>query len=418
MKSARKFDRIEDAIADIRKGRMVVVVDDPRRENEGDIVIAAEKCGVAAVNFMAVHARGLICVPLPAARLEALKLHAMVDAATSHGPGAGRDTAFTVSVDARRGTTTGISARDRATTIAALMDAKTKPADLMRPGHIFPLRAKEGGVLVRAGHTEAAVDLARLAGLSPAGVICEILNPDGTMSRAPQLRRFAQRHKLKLITIADLIEYRRRHDKLVERMADAALPTRWGDFTIRVYEETLTGKVHLAMVKGEVADGKGRGKKAPLVRVHSSCVTGDALFSQKCDCGLQLEAALKQIAAEGRGVLVYLNQEGRGIGLINKIKAYALQDKGLDTVEANLKLGLKPDLREYGIGAQILTDQGLSAIRLLTNNPRKIVGIEGYGLKVVERVALQMPHTKHSERYLRTKKAKLGHMLDMPEEGR
>ncbi len=416
MKRARPFDRIEDAIAEIRRGRMVVVVDDPRRENEGDVVIAAEKCGVQAVNFMAVHARGLVCVPLPAARLETLRLHAMVDAATSHGPGAGRDTAFTVSVDARRGTTTGISARDRAATIAALMDPKTRPADLMRPGHVFPLRAKEGGVLVRAGHTEAAVDLARLAGLTPAGVICEILNPDGTMARSEQLRRFSRRHRLKLVTIADLIEYRRRHDRLVERKAAAALPTRWGEFTIRVYEETLTGKVHLALVKGEVQDG--RGAKAPLVRVHSSCVTGDALFSQKCDCGLQLEAALKQIAAEGRGVLVYLNQEGRGIGLIDKIKAYALQDKGLDTVEANLKLGLKPDLREYGIGAQILADQGVSAIRLLTNNPRKIVGIEGYGLKVVERVPLQVPATKHSERYLRTKKAKLGHWLDMPEEGR
>ncbi|MDE2490272.1 MAG: bifunctional 3,4-dihydroxy-2-butanone-4-phosphate synthase/GTP cyclohydrolase II [Elusimicrobia bacterium] len=407
------FDRIEDAIADVGRGRMVVVVDDPARENEGDVIVAAEKCGVAAVNFMAAHARGLICVPLPAERLDALNLHPMVDAGTARGPGAGRDTAFTVSVDAKKGTTTGISAKDRATTIAALLDRRTKAEDLMRPGHVFPLRARKGGVLVRAGHTEAAVDLARLAGLTPAGVICEILNPDGTMARTPQLKRFARRHGLKIVTIASLIDYRRRHDRLIERKASARLPTKYGDFEIRVYEETLTGKVHLAMVRGGV-----QGAKGVLVRVHSSCVTGDALFSAKCDCGLQLEAALKQIAAAGRGVLVYLNQEGRGIGLVNKIKAYALQDEGLDTVEANLKLGLKPDLREYGIGAQILADQGLSSIRLLTNNPRKIVGIEGYGLKVVERVPLQVPAGPHSARYLRTKKDKLGHWLSMPDEER
>ena len=413
MKKNRGFDRIEDAIADIRKGRMVVVVDDPNRENEGDIVIAAEKCGVAAVNFMAVHARGLICVPLPAARLDSLKLQPMIDPSASLSSVPGKDTAFTISVDAKRGTSTGISARDRAVTIKALIDPRTRPEDLGRPGHIFPLRAKQGGVLVRAGHTEAAVDLARLAGLRPAGVICEILNPDGSMSRTQQLMRFARRHKLRIITIADLIEHRRRKERLVERRASAKLPTKYGDFVIRVYEEALSGKVHLAMVKGEV-----RGAKNVLVRVHSSCVTGDALFSDKCDCGVQLDAALKQISHAKKGVLVYLNQEGRGIGLINKIKAYALQDKGLDTVQANLALGLKPDLREYGIGAQILADQGLTSIRILTNNPRKIVGIEGYGLTVTERVHLQLPSNKHNARYLRTKREKMGHLLTVPEEVR
>jgi 3,4-dihydroxy 2-butanone 4-phosphate synthase/GTP cyclohydrolase II len=413
MKAATGFDRIEDAIADIRKGKMVVVIDDPNRENEGDVVIAAQMCGVAAVNFMAVHARGLICVPLSASRLDALKLQSMTDSSDALGAVPGKDTAFTISVDVKRGTSTGISARDRALTIKALTSPRTRPEELGRPGHVFPLRAKDGGVLVRAGHTEAAVDLARLAGLTPAGVICEILNQDGSMSRTPQLRKFARKHRLKIITIADLIEYRRRKDRLVERKASAKLPTKYGDFTIRVYEENLTGKVHLALVKGAVS-----GAKRVLVRVHSSCVTGDALFSAKCDCGVQLDAALKQISHAKSGVLVYLNQEGRGIGLINKIKAYALQDKGLDTVEANLALGLKPDLREYGIGAQILADQGLTSIRILTNNPRKIVGIEGYGLTVAERVHLQVPPTKHNARYLQTKRLKLGHLLTVPEEMR
>ncbi|MDE2039438.1 MAG: bifunctional 3,4-dihydroxy-2-butanone-4-phosphate synthase/GTP cyclohydrolase II [Elusimicrobia bacterium] len=403
---APRFDSIEDAIADIRQGRMVVVIDDPDRENEGDLVIAAEKCSETAINFMAQHARGLVCVPMEGSRLDQLQLSPMVEATRSAGPGPGRDTAFSVSVDARRGTTTGISARDRATTVRALLDGRTKPRDLIRPGHIFPLRSKDGGVLVRAGHTEAAVDLARLAGLIPAGVICEILNPDGTMARARQLRPFAKRHRLKIVTIKDLIEYRRQHERLVRRMGSARLPTQFGEFALHVYEETLTGKQHLALVKGLV-----EGQRSVLVRVHSSCITGDCLFSRRCDCGQQLEAALKRIEQEGRGVLVYLAQEGRGIGLLNKIRAYALQDRGLDTVEANLALGFKADLREYGIGAQILVDLGLSTLRILTNNPRKIVGIEGYGLRLVERVPLQVPANKHNVHYIRTKKAKLGHWI-------
>ncbi len=401
-----KFHSIEDAVKDIRRGRMVIVIDDPDRENEGDIVIAAQHCSERAINFMASHARGLICVPMLAARLDQLKVQAMVDTANSAGPSPGRDTAFSVSVDARRGTTTGISAADRAATVCALIDPRTKPAGLIRPGHVFPLRAKDGGVLVRAGHTEAAVDLARLAGLYPAGVICEILNPNGTMARTSQLLQFARRYKLKVITIKDLIVYRRSKERLVRRMASARLPTRHGDFLLHVYEETLTGKQHLALVKGLVD-----GVKKVLVRVHSSCITGDTLFSLRCDCGQQLAAALKRIADEGRGVVLYLSQEGRGIGLLNKIRSYGLQDKGLDTVEANRALGFKPDLREYGIGAQILADLGLSTIRILTNNPRKIVGIEGYGLKVAERVAIQMTPNKHNADYLRAKKNKLGHWL-------
>jgi len=401
-----QFDRIEDAIADIRRGRMVVVIDDPERENEGDLVIAAEKCTQKAVNFMAQHGRGLICVPMTAERLDALDIRPMVEPGRSALPSPGRDTAFSVSVDAKKGTTTGISAKDRELTIKALLNPRTKPEDLIRPGHIFPLRGKNGGVLVRAGHTEAAMDLARLAGLYPAGVICEILNPDGSMARLPHLARFAKKHKLKLVTIKDLIEYRRAKDRLIRRMASAKLPTRFGEFTVHLYEETLTQKQHLVLVKGFVEDARN-----VLVRVHSSCLTGDSLFSMRCDCGEQLSAAMRQIAKAGRGVLLYLYQEGRGIGLLNKIRAYGLQDKGLDTVEANLALGFKPDLREYGIGAQILADLGLSSIKIMTNNPRKIVGIEGYGLKVAGRVPIEMPANKHNAAYLKTKKRKLGHWL-------
>jgi 3,4-dihydroxy 2-butanone 4-phosphate synthase/GTP cyclohydrolase II len=401
--SAPRFSPIKDAVADIRKGRMLVVVDDPSRENEGDLVMAADKVTPHSVNFMACHGRGLICVPMLGDALDRLNLRPMVEGSV---PGPGRDTAFTVSVDAARGTTTGISAKDRSITVKRLIDPRSAPDDLHRPGHIFPLRAKEGGVLERAGHTEAAVDLARMAGLKPAGLICEIMDEDGTMARMPELSRFSRRHGLKMITIQALIEYRRAHERLIERLASARLPTPFGEFTLHVYQETLTGRQHLAMSMG----GPGEGA---LVRVHSSCLTGDTLFSQRCDCGLQLEAALRMIAKEGRGVLVYLAQEGRGIGLVNKMRAYALQDRGLDTVEANLALGLKPDLREYGIGAQILSDLGLRRIRLITNNPRKLVGLAGFGLKVVGRVPIVMHATPHSARYLRTKREKLGHLMEL-----
>ncbi|TPW19047.1 MAG: 3,4-dihydroxy 2-butanone 4-phosphate synthase / GTP cyclohydrolase II [Elusimicrobia bacterium] len=399
-----KFNTIDSAVKDIARGRMVVVVDDPQRENEGDLVMAAEKATPEAVNFMVKFGRGLVCVPMDGPALDRLGIETMVQA----GGGPGRDTAFTVSVDARRGTTTGISAKDRALTIRRLIDPKATPEDFLRPGHIFPLRAKEGGVLVRAGHTEAAVDLARLAGLKAAGVICEIMNSDGTMSRVPQLARFARRHKLRIVTIQDLIEHRRSKERLVRRLVSATLPTAHGDFEIAVYQETLTGKQHLALVKGEVSAAKD-----VLVRVHSSCITGDTLFSLRCDCGAQLGAAMKAVSKEGRGVILYLSQEGRGIGLLNKIASYRLQDQGLDTVEANKALGFKPDLREYGIGAQILADLGLTTIRLLTNNPRKIVGLGAFGLKVTGRAPIQMPANPHNARYIRTKRSKLGHMLDL-----
>ncbi len=401
-----KFNTVTEAVDAIRKGKMVVLVDDPHRENEGDLAMAAEKVTVEAVNFMATHGRGLICVPMLPESLDRLRIGPMVDGAPASG--SGRDTAFSVSVDAKRGTTTGISAHDRCATIHALHDPRAVPEDFNRPGHVFPLRCKEGGVLVRAGHTEAIVDLAKLAGLRPAGVICEILNPDGTMARVPQLGKFARRHGLKMLTIQSLIEYRRANEKLVRRLVSARLPTRYGEFVLHLYEELLSGKQHLALALGKVA-----GAKEVLIRVHSSCITGDTLFSLRCDCGSQLQRALQQISEEGRGVLVYLNQEGRGIGLFNKIRSYVLQDQGMDTVEANKALGFEADLREYGIGAQILADLGLSTLKILTNNPRKIVGIEGYGLRVVRRIPIQIPSTTHTERYFLAKKRKMGHWLSV-----
>ncbi|MFH1723923.1 MAG: bifunctional 3,4-dihydroxy-2-butanone-4-phosphate synthase/GTP cyclohydrolase II [Elusimicrobiota bacterium] len=404
-KTACRFHSIPDAIRDIKKGRMVIVVDDPNRENEGDLVMAAEKATPKAINFMARYGRGLICAPMPCRTLDRLQIEPMVQ---NREIGPGRDTAFSVSVDARRGTTTGISARDRATTIRGLLDPEAKPDDFIRPGHIFPLRCKEGGVLVRAGHTEAAIDLSRLARLKPAGVICEIMHSDGTMARVPQLMRFAKTHRLKIVTIQALIEHRRLTEKLVRRLVSGRIPTPFGEFAIHVYQEMLTGKQHLAMVMGEVS-----GAKNVLVRVHSSCITGDTLFSLRCDCGAQLEAAMRVIAQNRRGVLLYLAQEGRGIGLPKKIQSYVLQDQGLDTVQANEALGFKPDLREYGIGAQILSDLGLTTLRILTNNPRKIIGIDAFGLKVVARVPIQMKMNRHSARYLQTKSKKLGHLLDL-----
>jgi 3,4-dihydroxy 2-butanone 4-phosphate synthase / GTP cyclohydrolase II len=393
------FATIEEAVDDIRNGKMVVVVDDPERENEGDLVIAAQFATPDAVNFMATHARGLICLCLTGERCEELGLPQMTQRNE-----AALGTAFTVSVEAREGVTTGISAADRAHTIHVAIDPASTPHDLVQPGHVFPLRARDGGVLVRAGQTEAAVDLARLAGLVPAGVVCEIMNEDGTMARVPDLVPYCERHGLRMVTVADLIEYRRRTEKLVERVVTVQLPTEYGAFTAIAFRETLTGRDHLALVMGEIGDDV-------LVRVHSECLTGDVFHSFRCDCGEQLEAALAAIAAEGSGVLLYMAQEGRGIGLLNKLKAYELQEQGLDTVDANLALGFAADEREWGIGNQILAELGITTMRLLTNNPKKVSGVEAYGLKVTEQVPIEMPPHPENARYLAAKRDKLGHKL-------
>ncbi len=396
------FATIEEAIEDIRQGKFVVVVDAPDRENEGDLTIAAQFATPDAINFMATHGRGLICLCLTPERCDELGLRPMEQARNESPFG----TAFTTSIEAREGVTTGISAADRSRTIQVAIDPTKGPRDLVQPGHVFPLRARPGGVLQRAGQTEAAVDLARLAGLIPAGVVCEVMNDDGTMARVPDLIPYCRRHGLKMITIADLIEYRRRTEKLIERVTSVRLPTEYGEFTAVAFREKLSGKHHLALVRGEVA-----GEENVLVRVHSECLTGDVFHSLRCDCGEQLELALARIGREERGVLLYMAQEGRGIGLLNKLRAYELQEQGLDTVEANLELGFPADSREYGIGYQILADLGLSTIRLLTNNPRKMEGIESYGLRVVEQVPIEVPPNAENRRYLQAKRDKLGHRL-------
>jgi 3,4-dihydroxy 2-butanone 4-phosphate synthase/GTP cyclohydrolase II len=402
---ARVFDRIEEAIADVRAGKMVIVLDDEDRENEGDLVMAAQMVTAEAINFMRREAGGLICVPMTARRLDELHLPQMVDDNT-----AVHETAFTVSVEARGLTTTGISAHDRAATIKRLVDPEARPGDFLRPGHTFPLRARDGGVLVRAGQTEASVDLARLAGLYPAGVICEIMADDGTMERRDGLRKYADRHGLKLITVKDLIAYRMQTEKLVKKIAEFNLPTATGLWKGVAYETTVDGNTHVAMVMGDIGDGKDI-----LVRVHSECLTGDALHSIRCDCAAQRDGAMEVIAAKGRGVLLYLRQEGRGIGLANKLRAYELQDRGADTVEANLALGLPADKRDYGIGSQILVDLGVKEMHVITNNPRKIFGLEGYGLKIVGRVPSYTTPTPHNRHYIDTKRSKLGHMFEEEE---
>ncbi len=395
------FATVEEAISDIREGKMVVVVDDEDRENEGDLIIAGEKVTPEAINFMAKYAKGLICTPMEGARLDALDIPPMVTNNTDN-----HETAFTVSVDAYD-TETGISAFERCQTVKTLLDPQAKPASLRRPGHMFPLRSLEGGVLRRAGHTETTTDLARLAGLAPIGLCCEIMDDDGHMMRTPRLKEFAAKHRLHIITVKSLIEYRKRTENFVKEVADVDFPSKYGHFRIHAYENELNNKCDLAIVKGDV-----RGKKNVLVRVHSECLTGDALGSLRCDCGDQLALALKKIEAEGEGVVLYMRQEGRGIGLANKMRAYELQDKGADTVEANVERGFAPDLRDYGIGAQILADLGLTSIRLMTNNPAKRAGLEGYGLEIVERVPLQVRANKFDKRYLTVKKVKMGHLLE------
>ncbi len=395
---------IEEAIEDVRQGKPIIVVDDDSRENEGDLVIASEKVTPELINFMALEARGLICMPIPGERLDQLNIPQMVnDNTTSHG------TAFTVSIDVLAGATTGISAHDRSATVLAMIDPATKPDDLGRPGHIFPLRYANGGVLVRTGHTEASVDLARMAGLYPSGVICEIMAPDGTMGRMPYLEEFAQKHDLHIVSIEDLIAYRRQHEQLVERVADAKLPTRYGDFITVAYSSMVDADEHIALGMGDITPDE-----PTLVRVHSQCTTGDIFGSLRCDCGPQMDMALEAIAKEGKGVFLYMRQEGRGIGLHNKIKAYHLQDNGMDTVEANVELGFAPDLRWYGIGAQILVDLGVKKLRLLTNNPKKVVGLEAYGLELVDRVPVVIPPNPENEQYLETKRLKMGHILEEP----